>query len=528
MLNGISRQPDIVHNAGFNERISHLNQTISDLDRQITSFQQQERQLQNEIDQLKHEINLYRTSTSWRITKPIRKFSLANKKLTRLLKFYQNYRSKYPGIRGYYRILQKSLTALAKGGFKGLKHAIFVSEMTTLAKTLLSNSISSENYSTHEMYLLKGFLTIDLIKNITVLFDHNDGGGANIYTDALIKTITAEGGSILRIYPSNKTWCVQLIHDDANVQFNTLLIEDLFSTLALSNSTNIIINSLYGHSNLSVSVSHIVKLAEQLSASLDFKINDFHSLCPSLHLLNFKDTYCGVPQDIDICKNCLHKNLEWYPAWYPKENRPLDIEEWRKPFEALLKAADTITFFDPSSIEIVRKAFYIESSKINVVPHNSNYFKCEKNATLDGPLHIGVLGNLTKIKGAEVVKDLSEHINSQNMHIPITIVGSSFVNIPCGVRVHGKYEPTELPDIINKRGINVILMASLIPETFSYTISEAMKMKLPIVTFDIGAQGNRVKQYELGTVIPLNSSPEVILDAIQSILNRAVECKKND
>ena len=61
-------------------------------------------------------------------------------------------------------------------------------------------------------------------------------------------------------------------------------------------------------------------------------------------------------------------------------------------------------------------------------------------------------------------------------------------------------------------------MPSIVPETFSYTISEAIKMGLPIVAFDIGAQGNRVKQYKLGKVVPLGSSPVVILAAIKTVL----------
>jgi glycosyltransferase involved in cell wall biosynthesis len=68
-------------------------------------------------------------------------------------------------------------------------------------------------------------------------------------------------------------------------------------------------------------------------------------------------------------------------------------------------------------------------------------------------------------------------------------------------------------------------MPSIIPETFSYTISEAMTMGLPIVAFDIGAQGNRVKNYNLGKVVPLGSTSEVILTAIQSSLTAAQELK---
>jgi glycosyltransferase involved in cell wall biosynthesis len=87
--------------------------------------------------------------------------------------------------------------------------------------------------------------------------------------------------------------------------------------------------------------------------------------------------------------------------------------------------------------------------------------------------------------------------------------------------VHGPYEPNHLPDLIGDKGINVILAPSIVPETFGYTLSEAMIMGLPIVAFDLGAQGSRVKQYELGKVVPLDSSPEVILIAMQSALEAA-------
>ena len=129
------------------------------------------------------------------------------------------------------------------------------------------------------------------------------------------------------------------------------------------------------------------------------------------------------------------------------------------------------------------------------------------------------------LKGGAIVSALYHYFDKQKLNIPLTIVGSSYVATHQKITVHGNYTPHDLPIIISKAGINVILMPSIIPETFSYTISEAMKMGLPIVTFDLGAQGNRVKQYELGKVIPLGSSPEAILTAIQSVLKVAQEFK---
>ena len=202
---------------------------------------------------------------------------------------------------------------------------------------------------------------------------------------------------------------------------------------------------------------------------------------------------------------------------------PVDINEWRKPFATLFEAATTVTFFDCSSVEIVHKAFSLDDRKIKITPHLINYFNCDSSMDVTGALHIGILGTLTDIKGGRVVKALFEHIDKQGLRIPITVVGHSFVDIPSKIKVYGHYERNDLPVIMRENFINVILMPTIVPETFSYTISEAMQMGLPIVAFDIGAQGCRVKQYALGKVIPLDSPPEVILTAIQSALKTAQE-----
>jgi len=415
-----------------------------------------------------------------------------------------------------------------------LAHAIermfpyFASEMGMQSKSYLANSFLSKDCSAHCLNLLKNFQSKGLIAYPTILFDHNGGGGTNIYTRELIKDINADGYSVLRVYPFNEGWIVQWFGEDDGMLFHTSSIDEMYNVLSSSCSTSIIINSLYGHPDLKASASNIVSLALALGAKLDINIHDFNAICASPHLLNYQGKYCGVPKDFDVCNKCLKKNEGWYHSWIPEDNMAVDISEWRKPFAKLFEAATTVTFFDSSSVEIVRQVFHLESNKIKIIPHVTNYFKCDVPVNLGGQLQIGVLGTLSKGKGGDVVRELYEYMESQNIyvHIPITLIGSSVVELPKYFSVHGNYIPNDLPIIISKRGINVILMPSIVPETFSYTISEAIKMGLPIVAFDIGAQGNRVKQYKLGKVVPLGSSPAVILAAIKTVLKIAQELHK--
>jgi len=361
-----------------------------------------------------------------------------------------------------------------------------------------------------------------LIHNPIIIFDHNHGGGTNVYSNILTNANTVNGTAVLKCTFKDNFWFVEWIESDDSMLFATSNIEELFKTLSQCGSNTIIVNSLYGYPNIDQVAKGIVDLTQSLDASLDYKAHDFYALCSSPHLLNFKNEYCAVPEDHTICSQCLKKNL----AWYIKESWADNIDEWRLPFTQLIERATIVNFFDSSAIEIYRKAFDIEDCQMRVIPHMEKYFECTQKINLSDSLHIGTLGTLTIVKGGAVINALCEYIDVQDMQIPITIVGSSMLPLNPKIKVLGSYEVKKLASIIQNNQINVVFMSSIVPETFSYTISEAMAMGLPIVAFDIGAQGNRIKQYELGEVVPLGSSPEVIMSAIQFIFKKAKELRK--
>jgi glycosyltransferase involved in cell wall biosynthesis len=43
--------------------------------------------------------------------------------------------------------------------------------------------------------------------------------------------------------------------------------------------------------------------------------------------------------------------------------------------------------------------------------------------------------------------------------------------------------------------VNVLFFPSIWPETFSYVVGEMMALGLPIVAFDLGAPGERLRDY---------------------------------
>ncbi len=389
-----------------------------------------------------------------------------------------------------------------------------------------SSFLTSKAYSTYEfdpdssisnIEWLNFYISNQIILNPVLIFDHNHGGGTNSYSDILVDKIIDEGDQVIRVRFKNSLWFLEWYKADDAMVFATHKLPDLFLAISKTKPSRIIINSLYGYTDFDKVINAIVKLKRLTCAQLEIKAHDFYALCPSPHLLNFSNKYCAVPADQSICDQCLKKNVGWHiPGCWPE-----NISNWRSAFSQLLKEATKIDFFDSSTFDIYKKIFIFPDEKISITPHNDNYFNVSIYPNLSGKLHLGLLGTLTVVKGGEIVNELSSHIKKNQLDIPITLIGSSMLPLEENITITGNYKPSDLPRLISEYKINVVFISSIVPETFSYTLSEAIKMKLPIICFDLGAQGNRVKSYHLGQVIPLNSTSKEILIAAQALLKKA-------
>jgi len=53
-------------------------------------------------------------------------------------------------------------------------------------------------------------------------------------------------------------------------------------------------------------------------------------------------------------------------------------------------------------------------------------------------------------------------------------------------------------------------MPSIWPETFSFVTHELISTGVPVISFDLGAQGSAVRAYRLGHVVPLSSAKQLL------------------
>ena len=72
------------------------------------------------------------------------------------------------------------------------------------------------------------------------------------------------------------------------------------------------------------------------------------------------------------------------------------------------------------------------------------------------------------------------------------------------VRITGRYKPDEVMGLIRSEAPSLLWIPSVWPETFCFTLSEALSAGVQPVVFNLGAQADRVQQVGWGEIMPLD------------------------
>jgi glycosyltransferase involved in cell wall biosynthesis len=74
---------------------------------------------------------------------------------------------------------------------------------------------------------------------------------------------------------------------------------------------------------------------------------------------------------------------------------------------------------------------------------------------------------------------------------------------------YGPYDRSKIVDILREHKIDVILLLSTWPETFSYTLSESIAAGIPPIVTNMGALKERLDQQDIGWVVDYDNPEEI-------------------
>lgn len=356
---------------------------------------------------------------------------------------------------------------------------------------------------------------------LSLVFDHDMGGGANVYRRARIDERVAAGESVLLCTYNLPTLDYRIrLYEPGRAEetyriSSFLELERILEKCAIS---ELFLNSVVSFDDPLMFVQWLASMrAAHPKVRLTVAAHEYFAACPSFVLLDADGRYCGIP-DVSVCATCLPRHRASYLALSP----PTEIGVWRASWARCLAAADEVRCFSESTRKLLLRAYpALEADRLRVVPHRID-FRPARLPRLDhaAPLVIGVIGQISEQKGAAIVRAMLAEIERSRRDLRIVVVGTlDGAPDSAYLTVTGEYKRGELVDRIEANGINVCLFPSICPETFSYVIEEMMLLALPIVAFDLGAPGERLRSYRNGLLCE-DVSATAALEAIVGMHER--------
>lgn len=258
------------------------------------------------------------------------------------------------------------------------------------------------------------------------------------------------------------------------------------------------------HHTLDVSPK-IWNLIEDLDIQYDYTIHDYYSFCPQISLTTLSNTYCGQPDEVG-CAKCLQERAG---------TQKIDIRKWRQQYQKNLEKAERV--FVPSHFVLQNMQRYFKNINFILVPHFDlvGFDKYEpevRHVNTNEPLKILVLGGISQMKGADIVVACAKLAKKQNLPLEFHLLGYAYRRLKhhpkTSLFVHGQYVDANVQALISKIKPNIAWFPSLAPETYSYTLSQCMLARLPIITTDIGAQPERIQGRAWSFIKSWQSSPQ--------------------
>jgi glycosyltransferase involved in cell wall biosynthesis len=243
--------------------------------------------------------------------------------------------------------------------------------------------------------------------------------------------------------------------------------------------------------------------------------HDFYPICQAVN-----------PQFGRTCEHCTLDDLRRCAKYNPLndlfQNEASD--EWHEMrglyVSYLLARRIEIVVPSPSVATTLRQLEpRLQALPIHVIPHGIDL--CAPRLTIASrtalePLRIVVLGRLSQKKGAELLRAACDELRPL---ATITLVGCGRLGVKlaqeCGWTFIERYEQEALPDLMRSLAPHAGLLASVVPETFSYTLSELVGLGVPPIATAVGSFKDRIVEGESGFLF--EPSKEALVDLVRRL-----------
>lgn len=250
--------------------------------------------------------------------------------------------------------------------------------------------------------------------------------------------------------------------------------------------------------------------------------HDYFPFCPAL-VIRFDE----------VCESCDRTRLRACFAENPL-NRFFDRADepaWpavRKRYAALMQSPRIVAVAPSASVIRHLRTLEptLEKVPARIVENGLDLVTEPVPFEAEGRLRLVILGSLASHKGRAILEQaLPALLERAELHVLGCGEEGDFLEGREGVQLRRHYRPEELPGLVAEIRPHCGLLLSIVPETFSYTLSELWGFGVPVVATRLGSFADRIRDGENGWLIEPTASALIdtvsALDAGRSQLDHA-------
>jgi GT2 family glycosyltransferase/glycosyltransferase involved in cell wall biosynthesis len=351
---------------------------------------------------------------------------------------------------------------------------------------------------------------------------HRWGGGAEKHVQDLANILSEDNVEVIFCRPEEYDKCVIGLtaqrgrKEPSEIVFDTRLGPEAFAAVLCQ----IGITHIHVHAFATFfdKAPDFFRLAAAISGiPYDLTMHDYESICPRLHLFDGDGYYCGEP-DVRSCSTCLER--------YGSPFEGTTIWAWREQYDRFVHSARR-TYVPDADVK-TRIERYFSKLGAEVRPHPEKASECGvlepslSGAHGCGVRRVALLGAIGPHKGSRVLLETAKVALERNAALEFVVLGYTNLDLELAelpnVRILGAYPEAEGVTRLQAVSPDLAWFASTWPETYSYTLSIALRARVFPVSFDFGAIARRIRVLKWGLLLPYQMMlrPSALVDALLS------------
>ncbi len=245
-----------------------------------------------------------------------------------------------------------------------------------------------------------------------------------------------------------------------------------------------------------------------------FHVHDYYSLCPRVTMIDAAGRFCDAPPP-DVCTRCIALGGRHEASALTS----VPVEAHRPLFARFFEAFNHVVAPSEAAASTMRRVF--PGLEVQVVPHPELSVGFPRRARSGSDTEIVLFGAIGPHKGAAELVQIATLARLTRPALRFRLIGYTDRDDQLrdlgNVELTGHYTLSRLPEMAARSSGRLALFLSGWPETYSYTLTEAVRLGFVPLVPDIGALAERVRAAGFGVVFPHPVAAAQVLSLIDDI-----------